>query len=217
MKVWTNSCHTLRNRLSYRRRRYDCHTINRKIPMATHIDCDEAAFEHLMDQIRLGSQEAAWDLVERYSAQVQAVVRRRLTPDLRVHFDSMDLVQAVWKSFFVAKSIHAFESSQELVAFLISIARNKVTDARRQTHYRRCDVARNVPLPAGLASSEPTPSKVAVARECWFEMIDRLTSLDRTIIEMKFMGESIPTIAEALKVSKRTVNRVLASALEKQR
>jgi RNA polymerase sigma-70 factor (ECF subfamily) len=57
-------------------------------------------FRSLMEQLRQGSQDAAWELIEQYGPLVKRVVRRNLDHGLRSKFDSVDFVQAVWGSFF---------------------------------------------------------------------------------------------------------------------
>src|SRR6478736_4128141 len=62
----------------------------------------ESEFAALIEQVRAGSQEAAWTLVEKYGRDVQRFVRRTLHQRLRSKFDSLDFVQIVWGSFFRA-------------------------------------------------------------------------------------------------------------------
>src|SRR5581483_2343423 len=62
---------------------------------------DEARhFAELMDEVRLGSHEAAEELWRRYGPYVVHVVRRSLHHRLRARFDSQDFAQAAWASFF---------------------------------------------------------------------------------------------------------------------
>ena len=67
------------------------------------IESSEATeFASLMRRLRDGSEEAAWELVERFSSSVQRVIRRSLNEQMRSKFDSIDFVQAVWFSLGVS-------------------------------------------------------------------------------------------------------------------
>ena len=57
-------------------------------------------FRALMQRLREGSDEAAWQLVEQYGEPIRRAVRRALSARLRPQFDSLDFVQLVWSSFF---------------------------------------------------------------------------------------------------------------------
>ena len=61
-------------------------------------------FQLLIRQVREGSQEAAWDLIERYGNHIQRFVRRRLPSALRQKFDSEDFIQSAWASIFMKRS-----------------------------------------------------------------------------------------------------------------
>ncbi len=93
----------------------------------------EVSFQALMDEVRQGSQDAAWTLLETYGPHVHRVVRRMLSAELRSKFDSVDFVQSVWLSFFANRSqVCDFAQPEQLVAYLAAMARNKVvTEVRR--------------------------------------------------------------------------------------
>lgn len=61
---------------------------------------DDDDFFLLMRRIREGSEDAAWELFEKYGGYIRRAVRRALNPRLRTQFESQDFVQMVWKSFF---------------------------------------------------------------------------------------------------------------------
>ncbi|MCA9151905.1 MAG: hypothetical protein KDA92_21530, partial [Planctomycetales bacterium] len=60
------------------------------------LPADELTFSHLLEQVRQGSDEAAWDLVETYGPHVLRTIRRTLSREIRGKFDSDDFAQAVW-------------------------------------------------------------------------------------------------------------------------
>jgi len=185
----------------------------------------EAEFNRLIEEIRNGSQDAAWDLLERVGPHVQRVVRHMLNKELRSKFDSMDFVQAVWASFFVNRNqIVSFTRPEQLVRFLVSMARNKViSENRRRILTEKYDVRRersadqlgekNFEAPTPFGSS---PSQFAMARECWQQLLQNQPELSRQILLRKYMGEKNEEIAEKLGINRKTVTRVLGQILPRE-
>ena len=90
------------------------------------IQCDNH-FRELIDRVREGSEDAAWELVDQYGEAIRRAVRRALNERLRSKFDSLDFVQIVWNSLFrVRDKLDRFDRPEELTAYLITMARNKV-------------------------------------------------------------------------------------------
>jgi len=84
-------------------------------------------FHNLMQKIRQGSEDAAWQLVTRYGGALRQAVRRVLSARLRPKFDSADFVQIVWLSFFrVPAHRGQFDNPAALVAYLARMAQYKV-------------------------------------------------------------------------------------------
>src|SRR5262249_16443166 len=134
---------------------------------------DDPNFAELMERVRAGSQDAAWELIDRFGWQIHRVIRRTLDLRLRSQFDSTDFVQNVWMSFFRhPEAIRNFSSPRELASFLMAMARNKVIDAGRRRLVREKHNVRRLDAYANRSETVetvrypgPTPSAVAVARE----------------------------------------------------
>jgi hypothetical protein len=78
-------------------------------------------------KVRVGSQQAVGDLLADYGDLVLRVVRRRLPQTLRRLFDSHDFAQVVWGSIFRHRSrLNRFNTADEFVAFVATVAANKV-------------------------------------------------------------------------------------------
>jgi RNA polymerase sigma-70 factor (ECF subfamily) len=184
----------------------------------------ELSFRTLMDGIRNGSQEAAWRLIDLYGSHIQRVVRRTLDRRLRSQFDSLDFVQLVWASFFREPDrILSFETSNELVAYLAIIARNKVIDeGRRRLGTKKYDVTRERPIddsrlePDAIAATGPTPSEVAIARETWDRLIAGQSTQHQRVVELRFSGSTFPEIAEEVGIHERTARKVIERLLRFQ-
>jgi RNA polymerase sigma-70 factor (ECF subfamily) len=182
-----------------------------------------STFSELMDRLGQGSQDAAWELIEVYGPHVKRYVRRTLTSDLRSKFDSIDFAQVVWASFFrEPQRIRQLTSPQQLLAYLASMARNKVIDeSRRRLDSQKHNVRREVSLEqtdpeaaTALHSHDPSPSSVAVARERWSRLISSQPEDVQRILELRFQGETYCEIARRMQVNERTVRRAIARLVD---
>ena len=94
---------------------------------------DNESFRRLMQDLEAGSPEAAEKLVQQYGDVILRVIRSRLNRLLRRQLDSEDVRQVVWASFFAHRSLYArFNAPEQLIAFLKSVAANKVIDECRR-------------------------------------------------------------------------------------
>jgi len=183
------------------------------------LDRESDDFRDLLRRVGEGSEEAAWELVERYGGAIHRAVRRALHSKLRPKFDSLDFVQLVWSSFFRGRdNLARFERPGELAAFLATMARNKVgMEARRRLMTDKYNLNRERPLdasgPAGaareIAGSQPTPADVAIARELWDSMLRDQPEHYRRIIELRLQGRTHQEIADTLHLAQSTVRRFL--------
>jgi RNA polymerase sigma factor (sigma-70 family) len=171
----------------------------------------------LIQRIKGGDADAGRELVERYGPHLLTVVRRRLDPRLRSKYDSEDFVQAVWASFFAYQPERLAEDPGKLIAFLVSMARNKVVDAIRQRlqtlkyNVNREHSLQGSVLPAGQepAARQPTASQVAVAREEWDRLLDKLSAKERRVLDLLLEGHTQEEIARELEMSDRHVRRMI--------
>jgi RNA polymerase sigma-70 factor (ECF subfamily) len=176
-------------------------------------------FADLMQRIQAGSQDAAWELLDKYGPHVRRHVRRSLNPQMRSRFDSVDFMQIVWASFFrEPERIRRLDSPQQLMGYLAAMARNKVVkEVRHQMSTEKRDLGREVSLDAphealdfGLAARDPTPSSVAVARERWTQLVDEQPESTRKVVELRFLGASFVEIARELNIHERTARKIIS-------
>ena len=178
---------------------------------------EDSDFELLMNQVRDGSDSAAWDLVEQYGPYVLRAVRRNIRHEIRAKFDSQDFAQAVWTSFFdCSNQMRQVERPEQLVRLLATMARNKVIDEGRKRDTKRYCVKNETSMNdlthesnQGLKSKDPTPSQLAIVREKWEQVLDGQPSHYRRIAQLKLSGETNTAIAEKLGINEKTVRRVL--------
>jgi RNA polymerase sigma-70 factor (ECF subfamily) len=180
-------------------------------------------FQTLIAEVRGGSQDAAWRLIELYGPHIQRAVRRNLHASMRSKFDSLDFVQAVWASFFTEREKAAqFNDPDDLMAFLAAMARNKVVDEfrrrvithkyggrREHTVYEAVEAA-----PRRQPHYLDTPSQIAVARERWNQMLASQPDHYRQIVAMRYQGDTCEQIAAKLGMHERSVRKVLDKLFE---
>ena len=184
-------------------------------------------FAELMERVHDGSQDAAWQLLEKYGPHVKRYVRRSLNQEMRSKFDSLDFAQVVWASFFREPDrFRRLESPTELLAYLATLARNKVIgETRRRMKSIKNDLNREIgfgeleeSLEVRCPNADPTPSAVAIARERWHQLVDNQPETVRRIVELRFMGATFPEIAEQLNIHERTarkaIERLVGEAVE---
>ncbi len=181
-------------------------------------ELSEEQFRDLMRRAKDGCEDAIRALAERYGTVLLHAVRRKLRPELRRQFDSTDFVQEVWASFFRrALDQHDFDRPEQLVAFLVSVARNKVAEANRQRLERqKYDLRRERrlgSLSAGAevepAAQQPTPEEGATARDEWRRWLSALPEECRPVLRLIREGYTHREIAARLCVRERTVGRIL--------
>jgi RNA polymerase sigma factor (sigma-70 family) len=176
-----------------------------------------AEFVSLVKRALAGDNEAACELHTSYGSYILYTVRRNLHKRLRPKFDSLDFVQDVWASFFAEfPDKHAFAGPDDLIAFLKTLARNKVLDGTRgRLRGQKHNVGREVSLEAipeegeSLPAAQSTPSQVLMGEEEWIQFLDKQPLVHRRIFLLLREGKSSATIAEELSISQRSVNRIL--------
>lgn len=180
-------------------------------------------FAELIEQVRAGSQDAAWQLVEKYGRDVQRFVRRSLHQRLRSKFDSLDFVQIVWGSFFRApERLQGMARAEQLIAYLATLAKFKVlTEVRRRLQTEKYDVKRedvsgaSHPSPDENSGPLPTASAVAIAKERWDQLLADEPEQVRRIVELRLQGTTYNEIADNLHIHERTARKTIKRLLRK--
>jgi RNA polymerase sigma factor (sigma-70 family) len=174
-------------------------------------------FHALMQRVLAGSEEAAQELFDGYAPYLLRAIRRRLNGRIRSKFDTQDFAQDVWASFFAeAPNKRVFDTPDALVAFLTTLARNKVIDAVRQrTQTQKRDVNREQSIDSQrfdkeqLAANQATPSQIVMSQEEWRTFLGKQPPVYRRMFILLRAGKTTVEIAEELGVDQRTVRRVV--------
>ena len=174
----------------------------------------------LVARWRAGDQQAAAELVQRFTQRLLALARAQLSGQLATRVDPEDVVQSAYRSFFAGARVdrYVLERSGDLWRLLAAITLHKLHhQVARHTAGKRA-VAREealqgdatlLGLRAELVAREPSPAEVAgLVDELQYLMRD-LNPLHRQMVEMRLQGYPVQEIAEATSRSERLVRRVL--------
>jgi RNA polymerase sigma-70 factor (ECF subfamily) len=183
---------------------------------------EETGFEDLMRRVRAGDGAAATELLRRYEPTIRRVVRVRLV-DARLQrlFDSMDICQSVFGSFFVHAALGDYElaTPEQLLGLLVSMSRKKVIDKSRRAGAARRDYRRMTEGTEGQekhwAATDPSPSREAAGRELLEEVRRRLTDQERQIADRRAAGHNWPEIAAELGAKPDALRKQLSRAVER--
>ena len=172
-------------------------------------------FRNTLKQLRDGNQEAAWRLTELFAPHVIRVIKKRKQGMPASKVGTSDFMQMVWQSFFEEREqFERIRTPDDLVRLLVTMARNKVVDeARRQYQTEKYNVLREQPLPghdaSDLADQRSLPEIVAMARECWEQIMTGQPDRNRRIVELRLEGQNYVDIAADLGIHERTVRKVI--------
>src|ERR1700751_515619 len=102
-------------------------------------------FGELIGRVRSGDETAAAELLRRYEPAIRRAIRVRMVDTrLRRVFDSEDVAQSVFASFFVRPPLANYELEKpvQLLRLLVTISQRKLTSHVREEGAARRDYRR---------------------------------------------------------------------------
>jgi RNA polymerase sigma-70 factor (ECF subfamily) len=160
---------------------------------------------------------AGREVFERFAHRLIALARLNLDARLRNKVDPEDVVQSVYKSFFVRYSDLRLDGEENggLWALLTLITLRKCADRARYYGAERRNVSRETPAPASdtpepwreALSREPTPEQAAMLTETVEHLLVDLDASERPLLELSLQGFSTQEISEQLGRAERSVRR----------
>lgn len=174
--------------------------------------------QRCVERWQAGDQSAAANLYYRYVEQLIKLAQRRLSSKLAARVDPEDIVQSVFRSFFVRarQGKFVFKGDDDIWKLLVQITIHKTL--KQVAHHRRGkrDAGVEVSAASGDAdllvsylSREPTPEEAAIFVDELASFLRMLRPEDRKIIEMRLEGFDQVEIAKRLGVTDRTIRRVM--------
>ena len=168
----------------------------------------------VLEKLASGDRAAVEQVFRAYEPYLRMVVRRRLSPEMRAKFDSLDVVQSVWahllKGFCAAGC--RFADAGHLRAFLVQLTRHRFIDRLRR--HRRA-FANEQPLTADLldapASGEAGPHACAEAEELWEQLLELCPPAHREVLRLKRAGALTGEVAARTGLNEGSVRRILST------
>lgn len=176
-------------------------------------------FRELLDQMKAGSNEAAWELVRLYGPHVRSVVRRKMGASLRRSHDTEDFVQAAWASLVRAMPrLQNVDEPKRFVALLATIACRRLANEVRRKKPIDPELVQPADeevetLPNTQKGSVATPSQIAIAREEWQSLICDLDPAHQEVIDLRLQGMTYNEIAVKTGLHERTARRIIERAI----
>lgn len=178
------------------------------------------SFAALMNHLRAGDSAAAAQLVGQYHERLRALAKKRLAPRLRQKVDPDDVLQSVYKSFFLRFERGEFqvEDADSLWSLLTLITIRKCSGraeyflaACRNVNREATDcLSASGSLQPGrqLVSKEPTPEEAACLTETLEHLMRGMESWECEILALSLQGHSIEEVSRQVGRAERTVERV---------
>ncbi len=177
---------------------------------------DEATSDgSLLRRFRRGQADASTLLYLRHAGRLHGLAVKKSSPDLARRVDADEIVQSVFRTFFRRASRGEYDvpDGEEMWKLLLVIALNKVRSAG--THHRAAkrDVSRTsggADYDRAIESTEADDeAALTVLRLVIDDVLLELDATRRQMIELRIEGHEVAEIAEKVRRSKRSVERVL--------
>jgi RNA polymerase sigma-70 factor (ECF subfamily) len=173
------------------------------------------SFAEFLARLSNGDDAAAQELFGRFTHQLIALALRHIGAGLRHKVDAEDVVQSVYKSFFVRYGAADVKvvNWNSLWGLLTLITVRKCAE-RAAYHRAECrDAAREISPPRGEEAApwpepfgrEPTPLEAVVLSETVEQLFAGLDEEERPVLELSLQGYTTREISERLGRAERTV------------
>ena len=183
------------------------------------------SFAQFLARLHNQDDAAAQELFVRFAHQLIALALRHIDPGLRHKVDPEDVVQSVYKSFFVRYGAGNLDvvNWNSLWGLLTLITVRKCAE-RAAYHHAECrDPAREMSAPPTEEGAswreplgrEPTPLEVAELAETVEQLFAAMSEEDRPVLELSLQGYTTREISERLGRAERTV-RLLREGVRKR-
>jgi RNA polymerase sigma factor (sigma-70 family) len=183
----------------------------------------------LIQRLRDGSGTAAREVFDRYVERLLGLAKRRIGARMNSRLDPEDVVQSVFRSFFLRIKNDQFQINVEndLFKLLVRITVHKTLRqiahhraAKRDPGHETAQGSDAQEMLMQVMDAEPTPETVVTFMDHLEHFLKQLPQQDRQILELRLQGFSTGEIAQKLGSYDRKIRRVLerirAVAVEEQ-
>ncbi len=184
-------------------------------PGAEPVENEVVSDRSLLRRLQNGQPDAPTRLYLRYAERLHALAASRSPRDLTSLVNPEDIVQSVFRTFFrrAAQGHYTVPDGEEIWKLLLVISLNKIRTAG--THHRAAkrDARKTTRGEAFDRAMEATSGRdenaMTILRMVIAELLDGLPEPHCSIIELRIEGHEVSEIAEKVRRSKRSVERVL--------
>jgi RNA polymerase sigma factor (sigma-70 family) len=179
----------------------------------------DVPFTELMARLRGGDADAARAVFDRFARRLVALAASRLPPALAAKVDAEDVVQSVFRSFFLRHAAGRLtpENWDSLWSLLTVLTVRKCGHQIEHFHAGRRDVRREAaPRPASdsapdweAAAPEPTPAEAVLLAETVQQVLNGVRADQRPIVLLRLQGFTVREISDQVGCTERTVERAL--------
>lgn len=168
-----------------------------------------------MRRFQSGEQDAATALYQRYAGRLEKLALRNTGNDLAVRFDSEDVVQSVFRTFFrrVQGGAYNLPEGEELWRLLLVLALNKIRKLAVHHRAQKRNVKTTTSPGMELLQQLPGNHEDGLALESLKtviqEVLSDMTETQQQIVTLRIDGWQLSEIAKETSRSLRTVERVL--------
>lgn len=167
---------------------------------------------------RSGDQDAAKKLFERYVEKLVALAKRRISERLSARIDAEDVVQSVFRTFFLRAREGQFkiQDPDDLCRLLARMTVHKTL--RKVEHHTAAKRDAGAELRQGqdaqqrlaeFLDREPSPDAANMFLDQLEHFMTQLKPAEQQILEMRMQGHSTEEIAEKLHTYDRKIRRVM--------
>jgi RNA polymerase sigma-70 factor, ECF subfamily len=184
------------------------------------------SFDDVVGRLREGDEDAAAEILRRFTGRLIALARGRLQGGIRAKLDPEDVLQSVFRSFFVRQAQGQFEV-EDWDGLWSLLARITLRKCGRQIGAFRAD-RRDIRREVGAVGSddesrrsweavahEPTPQEVTLLTEMLEQLMRGLDETQRQVVVLRLQGFTVSEISQQISRTERTVQRVLAQVRER--
>lgn len=178
----------------------------------------DSSFQDWMKRLRSGDDAAATHVFQRFADRLIRLAQARIGHRLNGKVEAGDVVQSVYRSFFVRNVRGSYEDYglnnwDSLWSLLALITVGKCTKKVRDLHAQKRDIDRELPLGDGkvwdVFGTEPSPESALLLSELVEELFTMVGKRNRDILMLALQGNQTQEIATALGISQRRAQRVL--------
>lgn len=170
-----------------------------------------------LDNLRSGDSGAARQIFEHFSKRLCRLAERHMSSRLRQRVDGDDVIQSVFRTFFVRESQGQFQvdHTDELWRLLVTITLRKARGVWRKNNAGQRSLGREVELDesAGLSiaaiSREPTVVEALVLADEIEALLRGLSDDHAKALELRMGGHSPTEAAELMGLSRQSFYRLL--------